>query len=102
MSKRVVQIAVIAAIVAAAFWFRTRDRLPETPEATVNAFFDTAARGDDAAYLRLVTGSLRTTLESSRSQLGPAAFRDSIRRSRPESRGWPSVAAKVPRRTRWH
>ncbi len=81
MSNRVVQIAVIVAIVAAAFWFRTRDRLPETPELAAGALFDAAARGDDAAYLRLVSGELRTTLESSRSQLGQAAFRESLRRS---------------------
>jgi hypothetical protein len=81
VTKRVVQWAVIAAIVAAAFWLRGRDRLPETPEATVNALFDAAARGDDRAYLRLVVGPLRSTLESSRAQLGPAAFRESIRRS---------------------
>ena len=81
MSTRVVQIAVVVAICGAAFWLRTRDRLPETPELAVNALFDAAARGDDAAYLRLVGGELRTTLESSRGQLGVAAFRDNLRRS---------------------
>ncbi len=81
MSKRAVQIAVIAAVVAAAFWLRARERLPESPEAAVNELFDAAARGDDAAYLRLVAGELRTTLESSRAQLGQAAFRESLRRS---------------------
>jgi hypothetical protein len=76
-----VQLAVIVAVVAVAFWLRGRDQLPETPEATVNALFDAAGRGDDGAYLRLLIGPLRTTLESSRAQLGPAAFRENIRRS---------------------
>jgi hypothetical protein len=79
--RRALEIGLIAAIVAAAFWFRARDRLPDTPEATIDAFFDTAQRGDDAAYLRLVTGPLRTSLESDRAQLGSAAFRENLRRS---------------------
>lgn len=81
MSKRLAQLAVIAAIVTAAFWFRARERLPESPEAAVNALFDAAAQGDDAAYLRLLGGELRKTLESSRGQLGESAFRASLRRS---------------------
>ena len=81
MKRWGLQIGLIAALVAAAFWLRARDRLPDTPEATVDAFFDTASRGDDAAYLRLVAGPLRTSLEGDRAQLGPAAFRENLRRS---------------------
>jgi hypothetical protein len=81
VSKRLAQLAVIAVVVAAAFWFRARERLPESPEAAVNELFDAAARGDDAAYLRLLGGELRKTLESSREQLGATAFRESLRRS---------------------
>jgi hypothetical protein len=74
-------IGVAAALVAAAFMFRGRSRLPETPDATVSAFFEAAKAGDDDAYLRLTTGQLRTSLENTRTQLGAAAFRESLRRT---------------------
>jgi len=63
----------------AALLLRTRDRLPETPQDTVSALFDAAANGDDAAYLRLICGELRKTLEDNRTQLGVEAFRQNIR-----------------------
>ena len=53
----------------------------QTPEAAIDAFFDAAGRGDDAAYLRLTSGRLRESLESARSELGVEAFRDHLRQS---------------------
>ncbi|MHC4177569.1 MAG: hypothetical protein ACYSWU_08685, partial [Planctomycetota bacterium] len=41
----------------------------QTPEATVDEFFDAAQRGDDEAYLRLTSGGLREALQSARSEL---------------------------------
>ncbi len=81
MSKRLLQIAVVVALVAVAFLLRGRDRLPQTPEDAVSAFFDAAGRGDDDAYLRLVAGQLRESLENTRDQLGTEAFRKDIQRS---------------------
>jgi len=81
MSKRALQIAVIVALVVLAFLLRSRDRLPQSPEDTVSAFFDAAGRGDDDAYLRLVWGQLRESLGNTRDQLGADAFRKDIQRS---------------------
>jgi hypothetical protein len=73
--------AVIAALVVLAVALRRGDRLPETPEAAVAAFFDAASRGDGAKYLRLTSGPLRVSLEDTRSQLGVRAFCESLRRT---------------------
>jgi hypothetical protein len=73
--------ALAAALVAAAFWLRARDRLPDTPQDAVKALFDAAARGDSAAYLRLLSGPLRDSLEDTRRQLGPDRFAESLRQS---------------------
>ena len=81
MTKRVLQIAVLAALVAAAFLLRGRGRLPETPKAAVGEFFDAAERGDAGAYLRLTSGPLRKSFEQTRSELGAEAFRRSLQRS---------------------
>ncbi len=72
---------VVAGLVAAALVLRGRDRLPETPEAAVAAFFDAAGRGDDAAYLRLVSGRLLESLRNTRAEAGAAAFRESLKQS---------------------
>lgn len=90
MKKWALHAGVVAALVAIALLLRSRDRLPETPEAAVSAFFDAAGRGDDAGYLRLVSGPLRTSLEDARSQLGAEGFRESLRRT---SAGLKGVAA---------
>ena len=81
MKKWALRAGVVAARVALALLLRGRDRLPETPEAAVAAFYDAAGCGDDAGYLRLVSGPLRTSLEDARSQLGAEAFRESLRRT---------------------
>lgn len=75
------QVIVVVALAVLALYLRGGDRLPESPETAVASFFEAGGKGDDAAYLRLVTGTLRTTLENTRSELGAAAFRDSLRRT---------------------
>ncbi len=82
MSRRVAAIALAVALAAVALIFRSgQQSLPATPEDTVTALFDAAGRGDDQAYLSLTAGTLRTSLESTRSELGAEAFRDRIRKS---------------------
>ncbi len=81
MKKWLPHVLLVALLVTLALVLRGRDRLPKTPEATFRAFFDAASEGDDRAYLRLVTGELRESLEHARSQSGPEAFRRSLRRS---------------------
>ena len=74
-------VAVIAALVAAAFVLRGGGGLPQTPEDAVAALFAAADEGDDATYLRLVWGELRKSLEHTRTQDGAEAFREDLRRS---------------------
>jgi hypothetical protein len=77
----VLPIVVIVLLIVAAFALRSRERLPETPEETVTELFAAASEGDDRAYLRLLTGELRKSLEHARSQAGVEAFRAELRRS---------------------
>ncbi|MFH1923253.1 MAG: hypothetical protein ABIP48_25605 [Planctomycetota bacterium] len=81
MKKRMLQVLVVVLLVVLALSLRNRGRLPETPEKTVSEFFAAAGNGDDRAYLRLVTGELRKSLENARSQAGVEAFRNGLRRS---------------------
>ncbi len=81
MKKFFPHVGVVAALVVLALVLRRGERLPQTPEAAVAGFFDAAGRGDDALYLQLATGPLRTSLENTRSQLGVPAFRESLRRT---------------------
>jgi len=62
-------------------------RGPETPEATVTAFFDAASRGDPSAYLGLTTGGVRARLDGNRSELGPDGFKAEIQRSARDVKG---------------
>lgn len=78
MRKWVVYILVAALLATAAILLRGRDRRPETPEATVNTFFEAAARGDDGTYLDLAAGPLRAGLQETRSQLGAEKFRKGL------------------------
>jgi len=80
-------IALLAALVGAAILLRGGGRLPDTPEETVSEFFDAAARGDGAAYLRLTTGRLRQTLERTRDELGPEAFAEDLKRNAADIKG---------------
>lgn len=81
VQKWMLQVLVVVLLVVLAFALRNRGRLPETPEKTVSEFFAAAGDGDDRAYLRLVTGELRKSLENARSQAGAEAFREGLRRS---------------------
>ncbi len=84
MNKLVLRIAAIGGLVVATLapGGCGRSASPgRTPEAAVDEFFDAAAHGDDAAYLRLTSGELRESLESARSELGADEFRNSLRRS---------------------
>ena len=81
MMRRLLQILVVLGVMAAALMLRRRDDLPKTPEDTVSAFFDAAGRGDDATYLKLVSGDLRDSLQYARDQVGVEAFRANLRRS---------------------
>lgn len=83
MRKAILPIVLVAVLVAVAFLLRggSGGGLPETPEAAVNAFFDAAGQGDDAAYLRLTTGEFRDLLRQARKEAGPERFRENIRQS---------------------
>lgn len=79
MKKRILQLALIAGLVAVAFLLRGRDRRPETAEETIASFFDAASEGNDRAYLALTTGPLRRSLDQLRRQQGAEAFRANLR-----------------------
>jgi len=98
MKERVLKIAVMVGLIAAAFALRGRglrretSKTPQNPEtsedsnwsdaaSTVSRLFDAASEGDDDAYLRLVAGELRKSLAKTRSELGREAFRAELRRS---------------------
>ena len=81
---RAAKVALVVVLVGVAFALRAR-RGPAagaaTPEAAVKGFFDAAERGDDRAYLRLATGDLRRSLEATRAQQGPEAYRTGLKQS---------------------
>jgi len=81
MKQRIVQIAVVLALVTLGVALRNRDRRFDTPEAAVSAFFEAAASGDDQLYLRLVSGDLKRALREVRKQRGAEAFRLELMRS---------------------
>jgi hypothetical protein len=98
MKKWMVQIALVVILAAAALALRYRDRLPKPPRnpetatpsqdsrwagaaAAVNELLDAASQGDERTYLGLVSGELRKSLEQTRSEVGPEAFRRELRRS---------------------
>ena len=81
-TKRIIVPAVLAvALAIVAIVLRGKGRLPETPEDAVNSFFRAAQRGDAPAFLAILTGTLRSSCESTQSQLGAAAFAASLRQS---------------------
>lgn len=102
------RIVVIGCLVGVALWLRGRTPPPtpileQSPDSaapsttakadwskaskTVNDFFQAASEGDDNAYLRLVDGQLRRSLEQTRSEVGVEEFRQSLRRSAAEIKG---------------
>ena len=81
MKQRLIQIVLISILVAVAISLRNRDQLYETPEATISAFFEAAAKGDERLSLRLTGGELKRELNQLRKQRGKAGFREELRRS---------------------
>ncbi len=87
-TKIVVGVGLATLLVAAALALREvensgagADPPSQTPEDAINRLFDAASAGDDRAYLRLVGGELRKSLERERRQLGVEPFRESLRRT---------------------
>lgn len=96
MTRWAARALVVGGIVALALVLRGRGPdLPKTPEAAVNALFDAAERGDDEAYLALLTGRLERSLRSTRSQVGVEAFREELRLSAGGVRGLAFTARQV-------
>ncbi len=83
MSKKRSAMSVILAVALAtvAIALRGKGRLPDTPEDAVRALLLAAQDGETSVYLSLLSGSLKESFEATRSQLGAAAFRDSLRNS---------------------
>jgi len=81
MKRIAVPMALVLALSAVALLLRGNGRLPPTPEESVGRFFQAAQRGDAPAYLALLSGTLRSSAESTQSQLGSAAFAASLRES---------------------
>ncbi len=80
--KRIaVPIILVLGLVALAFMLRGKGRLPPTPDEAVRLLFQSAQRGDAPAYLALLTGTLRSSFESTRAQIGAEAFAASLRES---------------------
>ena len=115
MKTWALRIVLIAALVGMAMWLRGRGpqnaATPDAPQdvpavsepagsnwggpsRVVNDFFQAAGDGDDDAYLRLVDGQLRRTLEQNRAELGADAFRKSLRRSAAAVKGLAVTPAK--------
>ncbi len=96
MKKWLPHAIVVLALVAGAVLLRDRRPRPETPEATVAALFDAASQGDDEQYLRLTGGALRESLRQTRQQLGPAAFRENLKRTNTGIKGLAVTRAGQP------
>jgi len=77
----VVPISLVIALTSVAVALRGKGRLPDTPEDAVRAFFAAAEQGDASAYIALLSGPLNRSFRETQSQLGVAAFRDSLRNS---------------------
>jgi hypothetical protein len=81
-AKRIAVPAMLAlALVVVALVLRGKGRLPATPDEAVDALFQAAQRGDAPAYLATLTGALRSSFESTQSQIGGEAFAASLRDS---------------------
>ncbi|GAB6167395.1 hypothetical protein JCM19992_33950 [Thermostilla marina] len=81
MKRRGWQIALVAALIVLAVVLQRRNRLPDSPERAVTAFFDAAEAGDDSAYLRLTDGELKNRLEATRREQGADAFRRALKQT---------------------
>jgi len=81
-AKRIaVPAMLVLALAAVALALRGKGRLPPTPDEAVNALFQAAQRGDAPAYLATLAGPLRSSFESTQSQIGAEAFAASLRES---------------------
>jgi hypothetical protein len=81
-AKRIaVPTLLVLALAAVALLLRGKGRLPPTPEDAVNLLFQAAQRGDAPAYLATMTGTLRSSFESTQSQVGGEAFAAGLRES---------------------
>jgi hypothetical protein len=81
-TKRIGVSAVLAIVLAAAaLMLRGKGRLPPTPDAAVKTLFQAAQRGDAPAYLATLTGAIRSSFESTQSQIGAERFSASLRES---------------------
>ena len=81
MKQIAVPTMLVLALAAVALLLRGKGRLPPTPEDAVNVLFQAAQRGDAPAYLATLTGTLRSSFESTQSQIGAEAFAASLRES---------------------
>ena len=72
-------LALAVLLIVAALLLRGKGRWPQSPEDAVVQFFDAAERGDAAAYLRLLTGPLRSSMASTQSQVGAERFASDLR-----------------------
>lgn len=82
--------AVVVGLVLVGLMLRKRDAevvLPRTPTDAVQKLFDVSDRGDARAYLELVRGDLRETLQYELSQIGPEAFQENLRKSMRDVKG---------------
>jgi len=74
-------------LVVLGLWFHRRGGGAGRPESVVSAWYDAAARGDEAACLALTDGPLRSSLRSTLDQQGREAFRAGLRASAAGLRG---------------
>jgi hypothetical protein len=82
LQKRLTLPAVLAlALAMMAIALRGKGRLPVTPDGAVKRFFQAAQRGDAPVFLATLAGPLRSSFESTQSQLGAAHFAASLRDS---------------------
>jgi len=81
MKKWILQITLVAALVAAALLMRGGPALPVTPEETIAGFFDAARDGDAKTYLRHTSGNLRRALRQLQKEQGTAGFSRDMQRS---------------------
>ena len=71
----------VLALAAVALVAPRQGPLAPTPDEAVNRLFQAAQRGDAPAYLATLTGTLRSSFESTQSQVGAEAFAASLRES---------------------
>lgn len=81
IKRAIVPAVLILALAAVAILLRGKGRLSPTPDAAVNLLFQAARRGDAAVYLSLLTGTLRSSFESTQSQIGSEAFAARLKES---------------------